>query len=77
MRPFMFLCPNTRYIVQGQADDAVLGKSHTGFIRFRALPADEVTSLILQRLTCRTRRAAQCRTALNGCCPLGTTLNPI
>ena len=30
MRPFMFLCPNTRYIVQGQADDAVLGeKPHT------------------------------------------------
>jgi hypothetical protein len=30
MRPFMFLCPNTGYIVQGQADDAVPGeRPHT------------------------------------------------
>jgi hypothetical protein len=30
MRPFMFLCPNTGYIVRAQADDAVLGeKPHT------------------------------------------------
>jgi hypothetical protein len=30
MRPFMFLCPNTGYIVQGQADNAVTGeKLHT------------------------------------------------
>src|SRR5271170_6753088 len=30
MRPFMFLCPTTGYIVQGQADDAVPGeKLHT------------------------------------------------
>jgi hypothetical protein len=30
MRPFMFLCPNTGYIVQAQADDAVVGeKPHT------------------------------------------------
>jgi hypothetical protein len=28
-------------------------KSHTRFIRFRALPADEVTLLILQRLSLR------------------------
>ena len=25
MRPFMFLCPNTRYIVRGQAEDAAPG----------------------------------------------------
>ena len=30
MRPFMFLCPNTGYIVQAQADDAAPGeKPHT------------------------------------------------
>jgi hypothetical protein len=30
MRPFMFLCPNTGYIVQAKADDAVPGeKPHT------------------------------------------------
>ena len=30
MRPFMFLCPNTGYIVQAQADDATPGeKAHT------------------------------------------------
>jgi hypothetical protein len=30
MRPFMFPCPNTGYIVQGQADDAAPGeKAHT------------------------------------------------
>jgi hypothetical protein len=30
MRPFMFLCPSTGYIVQGQADDAIPGeKPHT------------------------------------------------
>jgi hypothetical protein len=30
MRVFMFLCPNTGYIVHGQADDAVPGeKPHT------------------------------------------------
>jgi hypothetical protein len=30
MRPFMFLCPSTGYLVQGQADDAVTGeKPHT------------------------------------------------
>ena len=30
MRPFMFLCPNTGYIVQARADDAVTGeKPHT------------------------------------------------
>ena len=32
MRLFMFLCPNTGYIVRAQADDAVLAKSHTRFI---------------------------------------------
>ena len=26
MRPFMFLCPDTGYIVQGQADDAIPGE---------------------------------------------------
>jgi hypothetical protein len=30
MRPFMFLCPNTGYIVQAQADDALQGENaHT------------------------------------------------
>ena len=30
MRPFMFLCPDTGYIVQGQADEAIPGeKPHT------------------------------------------------
>jgi hypothetical protein len=30
MRPFMFLCPDTGYIVRGQAEDAVPGeKPHT------------------------------------------------
>ena len=30
MRPFMFLCPNTAYIVQARAEDAVTGeKPHT------------------------------------------------
>jgi hypothetical protein len=30
MRPFMFLCPNTGYIVQARAEDAVTGeKPHT------------------------------------------------
>jgi hypothetical protein len=30
MRPFMFLCPNTGYVVQAQADDAAQGeKPHT------------------------------------------------
>ena len=30
MRPFIFSCPNTGYIVQGRADDAVPGeKPHT------------------------------------------------
>ena len=30
MRPFMFLCPNTGYIVRTQADDSVAGeKPHT------------------------------------------------
>jgi hypothetical protein len=48
MRLFMFLCPNTRYIVQAQAEDAAPGeKPHTFFIRFRAPPADEVTLLTL------------------------------
>jgi hypothetical protein len=31
MRPFMFLCPNTGYIVQGQADDAVPGEKPRTF----------------------------------------------
>jgi hypothetical protein len=31
MRPFMFLCPNTGYIVHGQADDAVPGEKPQTF----------------------------------------------
>ena len=31
MRPFMFLCPNTRYIVQAQADDALPGEKPHAF----------------------------------------------
>ena len=31
MRLFMFLCPNTRYIVQAQADDAVPGEKPHAF----------------------------------------------
>ena len=33
MRPFMFLCPNTGYIVQAQADDAVAGEKPRTFHR--------------------------------------------
>jgi hypothetical protein len=31
MRPFMFLCPNTGYIVHGQADDAAPGEKPCTF----------------------------------------------
>jgi len=31
MRPFVFLCPNTGYIAQGQADDAVTGEKLHAF----------------------------------------------
>jgi hypothetical protein len=50
MRPFMFLCPNTGYIVQASRREPMMrwrAKSPTRFIRFHALPAGEVTLLIL------------------------------
>ena len=53
MRPFMFLCPNTGYIVQGQADDVIPGEKPHAFHPFRALPADEVTLLTLYPLSLR------------------------
>ena len=78
MRPFMFLCPDTGYIVQARVEDAVTGeKPHT----FHLVPCgscgrshlvDPSTAELAER-----REPRNGRTPLNGCCPLGTTPNPI
>ena len=51
MRPFMFLCPNTGYIVQARADDAVAGEKLHTFHPVSCASCGEVTLLILQRLS--------------------------
>ena len=53
MRPFMFLCPNTGYIVRAQADDAVPGEKPHTFHLISCASCGRITLLILKRVSLR------------------------
>jgi hypothetical protein len=69
MRPFMFLCPNTGYIVQGQADDAIPGEKPRTYHLIscascgRSHFVDPVTADLAVG-----REPRNGRVPLNGCC---------
>jgi hypothetical protein len=53
MRTFMFLCPNTGYIVQAQADGATPGEKPHTFHLVSCASCGRRHLLILQRLSLR------------------------
>jgi hypothetical protein len=69
MRPFMFLCPNTGYIVQAQADDAVPGeKPHTfHLISCASCGRSHLVDPVTGELACEESRAQAVRRAGASC----------